>query len=504
MNNLCKVLIVDDEYIIRQGIAHFLDWKKEGFIIVGEASHGKEALEIIEETKPQIILCDIVMPIMDGIEFTKIVKEKYPWIRVIVLSSYSDFDNVKQMFLNGASDYILKPTLNYETLMKSLKKVITEIKDIDFTSSSQATLSEYLLSMLLGYSRHIEIDHPLLHCSQYFLLACQNKESKRRKEIEIFYNENIKKIINNGHSLFFKTADDMYLCVLGFDKPNDFILALHKYIDENMSFTYFVLSNHFNCIDNLKEIYESQIITQLNSCFYLKQTQFMSFPDCPIMQTLDKFDMHMYDDALYQMKLEEALDLLKQFVKKSLLKQVYEKDLKSLVGNALYNFIAVLEERNLDADYIRVFKLSTLSTLESSRQYESYYHEFLNVYKDLKIIIDNYQIELNQDTMNKIIEYLYNHYQEALTLSDLADYFNFNYSYLSSYFNERSDLSFNECLNKIRIEKAIELLRDFNVSIKDIGHHVGFSDHSYFCKVFKKKLNMTPTEYRKGLVKNDR
>lgn len=99
MENLCKILVVDDEFIIRQGIIHFVDWKKEGFEIIGEASNGKEALEIIEKMKPHIILCDIVMPVMDGIELSEVIKNQYPDIKIIVLSSYSDFDNVKKMFL---------------------------------------------------------------------------------------------------------------------------------------------------------------------------------------------------------------------------------------------------------------------------------------------------------------------------------------------------------------------------------------------------------------------
>ena len=201
------------------------------------------------------------------------------------------------------------------------------------------------------------------------------------------------------------------------------------------------------------------------------------------------------------MKLYEAIDLLKQYTKTSLLKHVDEQSLKSIVDNALYNFISVLEEHNLDPEYIRNFKLSTLSTLDSCKQYEEYYHHFIQILHDLKTIVDNYQIELNQDVMKQIIQYLYKHYQEPLTLYDLADYFNFNYSYLSSYFNERSDLSFNECLNKIRIQKAAEMLQDKQYNIQEIGQMVGFSDHSYFCKVFKKLMNVTPSQYRKGLMK---
>lgn len=98
---LCKIIIVDDEILIRQGIKHYINWEQEGFQIVGEASNGKEALEIIERNQPQIVITDIVMPFMDGEELTRIVKSKYPDIEIIILSSFGEFDYVRSTFLGS-------------------------------------------------------------------------------------------------------------------------------------------------------------------------------------------------------------------------------------------------------------------------------------------------------------------------------------------------------------------------------------------------------------------
>lgn len=78
MAEYCKVVIIDDEFIMRQGMKHMLDWEKEGFQIVGEASNGQEGLEVIEKTKPNIVLTDIVMPVLDGIEFSEILNKRFP------------------------------------------------------------------------------------------------------------------------------------------------------------------------------------------------------------------------------------------------------------------------------------------------------------------------------------------------------------------------------------------------------------------------------------------
>lgn len=136
MVGLCKILIVDDEYLLRQGIKHLLDWEKEGFQIVGEASNGKEALDLIEKLQPHIVISDIVMPIMDGVDLTKIIKSRFPKIQVLILSSYSDFEYVKDTFKHGVNDYILKPTLDPQELLSLLKTTIKNIPDLVFLNSN--------------------------------------------------------------------------------------------------------------------------------------------------------------------------------------------------------------------------------------------------------------------------------------------------------------------------------------------------------------------------------
>ena len=98
MKSFYKVLIVDDESILRNGLKHLCNWEDEGFKLIGEASNGKEALEIIEEKEPNIVITDLIMPEIDGIELSRIIKNKYPRIKVLVLSNVSEFDYVKESF----------------------------------------------------------------------------------------------------------------------------------------------------------------------------------------------------------------------------------------------------------------------------------------------------------------------------------------------------------------------------------------------------------------------
>ena len=123
-----KVLIVDDEIQIRKGLRLKVDWEDEGFQIVEEASNGKEALEILQTKDIDIVITDMRMPIMDGVELAKRCHQEFPHIKIIVLSGYSDFDYVRNSLQQGVKDYLLKPVAPDE-LVEALRKIRKEVEE---------------------------------------------------------------------------------------------------------------------------------------------------------------------------------------------------------------------------------------------------------------------------------------------------------------------------------------------------------------------------------------
>ncbi len=119
---MIKLLIVDDEKLLRQGFIHMTDWSSHGYDVVGEAANGEEALPLIESEKPDIVVTDIRMPGMDGIDLIRAVKAAHPQIEIIVLSSYSDFPYVKESLQSGAADYLLKASMSFNDVLASLEK----------------------------------------------------------------------------------------------------------------------------------------------------------------------------------------------------------------------------------------------------------------------------------------------------------------------------------------------------------------------------------------------
>ena len=119
---MLKVFLVEDEVVMRNGIKNTISWEKEGFEFVGEASDGELAYPLIKKEKPDILITDIKMPFMDGLELSRIVKKELPQIKIIILSGYNDFDYAKSAISIGVTDYLLKP-IGSAKLLEAIRKV---------------------------------------------------------------------------------------------------------------------------------------------------------------------------------------------------------------------------------------------------------------------------------------------------------------------------------------------------------------------------------------------
>ena len=234
MKEMYKVLIVDDEGILRNGLKHLFSWEDHGFTIVGEASNGEEALEMIEKQQPHIVITDIVMPIMDGVELVKELHQHYPHIKTIVLSSFSEFKYVREAFKYGASDYLLKPTLKVPELLVLLEKLCKDITTSQVSETTQIS-SKALLSHLLSSSQ-------------------ENKTS---------YYEELSSICPSSGFLLLKASLSK---VLETTNKNELENLLHKLLKENLSpFTVLdtLLPNEYIVLINLNAHEETLIRNKL-------------------------------------------------------------------------------------------------------------------------------------------------------------------------------------------------------------------------------------------------
>lgn len=513
MDEYCKILVVDDEFIMRQGIKHMIDWEKEGFQVIAQASNGKEALEVIEKNTPNIVISDVVMPQMDGIELTKFIQENYPEIHIIILSSYSDFEYVKSSFKYGAVDYILKPSLNPTELLKTLKKISSKIPNLTLPSNSLTNTSNILNRLIHGFDANIDLDyiktiftHPLFCLFGINAKIIYSNQDKRNKLIDFITSEINKEFSSEESNQVISIENEIVILVVNFENK-DYSNILNKLIEiantvcGNFSEAFFVLSKTFKSIVEIKSIYENDFLLLTQQYFYNKNTYLLSSENYKIPSPIEKFNFKGFSESVAIMQIPSAFEMLTQYIRSAISnKSITEFELKTLIQNSFYNVITNLESLSFDTNTLNSLKHECFDKIYNSKYAEDLMETYEGLLSYFNEIIDKYQNKINSHMINKIIQYIYAHYDEQLTLTDVSKLFNFNYYYLSSYFSSHNKEGFNEFLNKIRIEKACDFLKQ-DIPISDISSMVGYSDHSYFCKVFKKFTGLTPSNFRKGDIK---
>lgn len=518
MNKYIKILVVDDEFIMRQGITHMIDWEKEGFHIIGQASNGQEAIEIIKENTPDIIISDVVMPQVNGIELAEFIQAKYPEIKIIILSSYSDFEYVKSSFQNGAIDYILKPSLNPSEILKTLKKISVKINNTLTIDNDTTKSSNILTRLLLGFDTNIDFDYlKTLFVYPNFCLFGLNAKKMYNSHDE---RQKIITYINSEINMEFSSAEtnkeyctqtvsienEIIIMIINFNNKNyNTILSklddISKTVYNNFCNAFFVLSKTFNSIDKIKTIYEKDFLLLTDQYFYNKNTPLLCSKDFKEPPIMDNFNFKCFSDFISLMQFQNAFDMLTQYIKNALTnKAITEFQLKTLIQNAFYNVITSLEYLSFDSTTLNSLKYDCFHNIDNVKYSEELMITYESLLEQLHKILDIHENKINSHIINKIIQYIHDHYDEQLTLADVSKLFNFNYSYLSAYFSSHNEEGFNEFLNKIRIKKACDFLKQ-DIPISDISSMVGYSDHSYFCKVFKKFTGLTPSSFRKSGLK---
>ncbi len=503
----CKVLIIEDEFITRQGLKYMIEWEKEGFQIVGEGSNGQEGLDLVERLAPHIVLVDIVMPIIDGLEFSEIISRKYPSIKIIVISSHDKFEYVRTALTNGATDYILKPTLNPKSLLGTLKTTATKIPSLSL-AKQEMPFAIKLEKFLLGYDDTLDTTEVLgiFNKTLYRLLAIDlktvpniNKENTLsiKSLIETHFLES-EKFAN----LTVFLNESIVCVVLNYELDNEkFLIKECKELAEKVrgmyQGTFFVVSRHFLSIKEIKKYFESDIRQELGNGFYYAETPILIIEKEKKESKINKFSFDTFSSFLSKGYYRNDFELFKEYTFYMLENQKDPYKLTNISKNLLYNYLTEIEKIFENSEDLRSEYFYKIDKCINSKDY-------INICNEMFAVLDLHlkeKVEIEDYRIIEIKDYVERHYSEQLELSDIANNFNFSYSYLSAYFSQMSKEGFSEYLNKVRIDKACDRLIKTDTSIATIGTSVGYSDHSYFCRVFKKVTGETPSNYRKRRFK---
>lgn len=524
-----RLLIVDDEKQVREGLKLLLPWEEYGIEICGEAQNGKEALEIMEKEPPHIVLMDIQMPVMNGIELAEKIRELYEECKFIVLSGYDDFVLVRQAMKLGAVDYLLKPC-SKESIIQILEEVIDAFED-EITSrlhnDEQMRLSKNnILSRLVsGPAPFGEIREKLdlleinLKKGPFAVIAVEILIDKRYKNEEEYYQEMVRafKIFEENLSygnkgiVFTNSTGDITIIVQeyeGWKKDRYLKNVLEKCVKE----VYDRLQAD-SCIAvgmgvaSCRKLYESyqkaQDTLAYKTVFGTGNVLFFDeieeyFNGIPEYHGVNSEE---FKDIIHRNNIQE----LRQYVHNLMifrLKIDSEKEIYVLKNIALELIILGYQcfDEKMCADRNELYenKNHAMSEIMICTTAEDVISKLIKELEQIMEKISMHQKENYSKIIFDTIYYIESYYRNPnLSLQYLADEFHVNAAYLGRVFRKETGSSFADYLNNYRIKKAENLLLSTNYKGIELAENVGFSSYNYFYIVFKKITGKKPMDIRK-------
>ncbi|GIP23314.1 response regulator [Paenibacillus sp. J22TS3] len=508
-----RVMIVDDESILRTGIMHLCNWSEYSIEIVAQASNGQEALELIDKARPHVVITDIVMPVMDGVEFTKLMRKQHPDIKVIVLSSYSEFDYVREVFKYGVNDYLLKPKVSATELISLIQSLCGEMGTGPLTANPREFDAALKLGQYLSADTNANFNYDsqpwrdtfpgehyrMVKASTSILLSRTQYTQAQIEQVLIGLAQDHLSGCNYA-CIFLKNE---CLVLVNYDTNQSghvavFLDAFTRNAMKSLSFIKFVLSQEFDSLGQLHAQHE-----WLTGCM----GKLIYFPgqhcvgEHEIKRDTDKvlFDQAQFTSSIRSLAIADAAEQCQTLLDHIRATQAYDEySLKRLCQNIIYSAMSTLEQMKQPLSELNSSKLKLFKRIDLAfdwNELETVYCEFMD---NLKAVIR--QADPQSKILHQIYEYVNQNYAGEISLSELADKFHLNYSYLSTYFKQRTNENLTSYINRVRIDKAKELLRNPDLSVSHISQLTGFSDHNYFSKVFKKVTGMTPVEHRNHIL----
>ncbi|WP_430611489.1 response regulator transcription factor [Enterococcus sp. DIV0876] len=503
MATLHTVLLVDDEATIRDGLKHMIRWEQAGFRLLGEAANGQEALTKIKELQPNIVITDLKMPQIDGIQLTTIIQQQYPEVHFLVLSSYDDFHYVSQSFKNGALDYLLKPTLTPASLLATLDKISSKITHQQGSVSEQAPIQEALNRYLAGYEEDLDTLDAYFtrpHDTHNYCLLYTNLSYFHANQ-QLFHA--LKEFTESDRSLQalpFRTSNHDAGLLIGFPENHDFLVQLRGCIAKltyTESEAFFSLSTPFHTIDQLRPVFLRLKEKSRGQHFFYKRQRLVLETELFPYIASERFDTKKFLRALLDNNFLLGITRIEEYFNEMILSNVDPVFLKQQAGSIFYTLLSRLEEEFPNEATFSRIKNTFLREVATVRYLEDFSDLLLTTIEEIRQQLTPLSPLDEDDLLVAIQRFIQDNYTKSLSLSELADTFHFSYTYLSAFLSAKLKMSFSDYLKNIRLDKAKELLVQSDFNLSEISEAVGYSDISYFSRIFKKEFQMTPSKYRR-------
>lgn len=524
---MLKVLLVDDESVILQGLSMIIDWEAEGFNIIGKANNGREALEIILDEQPDVVISDIRMPEMTGLELLeKVREEKLSDANFIILTGFDDFNYARTALKNNALDYLLKPVEKHE-LMSALnraKRLREEKEEQDKADDyrQKEVYSRNLISIIKGKADMESVNMVReylgeLTGARYISIELDetdesvkdaDEEEKRGMQKEIY--SCCKNLTGQDYRCIFDVSlrGSYYdVGVIYSDEllkdgmtEREYIGELKNGLEEALNFP--IVMNPGSRVDGIENLAEScRSVMLLNYIRAFEINTDANGEDSGWNGSDSVVDKTALDDLVHNIEINSKEDIRRGA------EQIFETLSHSegrvsdmAINYLMFELIHVARELNPDINQEEVLRNIGNTSFDAA-----YLEGNLENITNMLMNYADYLNELrggNSSGILKTIEAdMRENFKENLTLKDFGKKYFVNSAYLGQLFKSKYGMSFKAFLHKVRIEKAEELLLNTDMKMYSIAEAVGYKDTDYFINHFIAEKGCTPTKYRKQVGK---
>ncbi len=520
---LYKIFFVEDEIVTREGIRDHVDWKGNGFEFCGEAADGEIALPLLQTARPDVLITDIKMPFMDGLQLSKLVHEHMPWVKIIILSGHDEFEYAREAIKLGVTEYLLKP-VTVQDLHKTLQKVAAQLeqeqKAREALRKLQAQLEEnrailcerLLLKLVMGTVSAAEaIDtgeqlglELLARCYLVTVIKIQLREPSAQFDFQEYLR--VQQIIasstesNPDAFLLRKDLEELILMLKGntpeyLREEQDFLLDL---IQRQVSTTRCRLTIGTGTLkERLTDISQSFVEALVNAKTEAERNEpdLLSRVDRAELLKVDKLAVENYLKRGTREGLglffEASIQPLSAAASRSrMLRNYILTDIILATAKFVSELEGNVEQVIPDLDCIETV-LSDIKTAEQIRKQVEKILSSALAFRDSKT--SHQYVGMIQQAK----EFIAQRYMDPnISLDRVAAQVNLSSCHFSAIFSQETQTTFKEYVTELRINKAKELLRTTTLRSFEIADRIGYNDPHYFSYVFRKNTGLSPKEFR--------
>ncbi|MGE5614677.1 MAG: response regulator [Bacillota bacterium] len=509
-----KIVIVEDEIRIREGIAKLIKKINKNYEVVGEAENGVEGLAVIRDRKPDLVITDIKMPDMDGIEMISRLKQQGITADVIILSAYSEFAYARQAIKLGVSEYLLKP-VSVGELMQSLKNIENQVEwrrqnranHPEMLHSLENIFNNVILSDIRPggeWTRYLKDTHGVDADGDFIAVIAYLGDS---------YAQCRDKAAKSIHSIL-KERNDLGYCLLELPQNSELLIIIYKFPELHAAERWFGINvlpqvrNSVPCEICFGWICFSGLFKMKDSLNLLRE--YMDWHivlGSDIMISYPKITRIQFVPLPYPINIENQVRtaLCERDVKR------LEKEVNSFIG--YFQKGQLYSPKEIKESFVRLCWM----IINIAKEIDCIHYEYLEQQEVLREIVSSRTCRELEQSLRQLINLIiksssagnaaslvvqraksmiHEFFNQGITLNEIASKLNITPEYLGMQFHKEMGVSFSTYLKEYRIKKAKELLIGKGVKLYEIAEKVGYNDPKYFCKVFKEITNQTPREYR--------